>query len=179
MQKMLVMLAFVAAAAIVAAVALTSSGRSSSTSAGLPIPTKLPTATPAGQMTLYGHIKTLKRASGHKSQIQMRFDPAWVTSGLTARRASLADTGSSDVPNDYYYVEAGHRLLTYIVTMNAKIRVLTNHGTGPVLTPIRLSELYRIVNGEPHRKLFESLHTGVWIRVHTDTIREIDQQYQP
>ena len=48
-----------------------------------------------------------------------------------------------------------------------------------MLTPIKLSELMRIVNGGPHRKLFEPLSTGVWIRVHSDTIREINQQYQP
>jgi len=177
MKKLLVILTFAAAAAIAAAVALASPGGSSSTSAGLTVPTKLPTAAPAGQMTLYGHIKTLERVGEHRWQ--MRFDPAWATSGLTARRASLADTGSSSIPNDHYYVEAGHRLLTYIVATNATIRVLTNHGTGPVLTPIKLPELYRIVNGGPHRKLFEPLRTGVWIRVHGDTIREINQQYEP
>jgi hypothetical protein len=176
MKRLLVMLGLAAAVAVVAAVALASSGRSSPTNAGMPIPTNLPTAAPAGQMTLYGHIKALKHVGG---RLELRLDPAWVTQGLTARRASLAATGSSAVPNDYYYIEAGHQLLTYILAPNAKIRVLTNHGTGPVLTPIRLSELYRIVNGGPHRKLFEPLRTGVWIRVQTDTIHEINQHYQP
>ena len=30
-----------------------------------------------------------------------------------------------------------------------------------------------------HRKLFEPLASGVWIRVRIDTVRELDQQYQP
>lgn len=103
----------------------------------------------------------------------MRFDPAWYTNGLTARAAF-----HGVVPNDRYIVEEGHRLLAYIVAPGAKIRILTNHGTGPVLTPIKVSELARIVNGEPHRKLWEPLSTGVWIRVTIDTIQEINQQYQ-
>lgn len=165
MKRLLIVFAFAAAVASLAAVALASSGGSSSTAA------RTPPATPAGQMTLYGHIHTLSRVGGH---FEMRFDPAWYTSGLTARVAY-----HGIVPNDNYVIEEGHRLLTYIVAPTANITVLTNPGTGPVPTLIKLSELMRIVNGGPHRKLFESLRTGVWIRVQVDTIREIDQQYQP
>ena len=53
-------------------------------------------------MALYGHIKKLTRKGGH---YELRFDPAWFTSGVTASRAALEDTGSSDVPNDNYVVE--------------------------------------------------------------------------
>jgi hypothetical protein len=136
----------------------------------------LPPAAPAGQMVLYGHIKTLSRKSG---RFEMRFDPAWFTSGVTASRAALADTGSSDVPNDNYVIEEGHRLLTYIVATSARITVLTNNGAGISSTPISVSELARIVNGGKHRKLFEPLDSGVWIRVRIDTVRELDQQYHP
>jgi len=136
----------------------------------------LPPAAPAGQMVLYGHIKTLSRKSG---RFEMQFDPAWFTSGVTASRAKLADTGSSDVPNDNYVIEEGHRLLTYIVPTSARITVLTNNGTGISSTPITVSELARIVNGGKHRKLFEPLDSGVWIRVRIDTVRELDQQYHP
>jgi hypothetical protein len=59
----------------------------------------LPPAAPAGQMVLYGHIKKLTRTGG---RYEMRFDPAWFTSGVTASRAALEDTGSSNVPNDNY-----------------------------------------------------------------------------
>ena len=136
----------------------------------------LPPAAPAGQMALFGHVKTLTRGGGH---FQMRFDPAWFTTGLTASRAALQDTGSSDVPNDNYVIEEGHRLLTYLVPATAQVTVLVNNGQGIAATPITVSELVRIVNGGKHRKLFEPLDSGVWIRVHGDTVRSLDQQYRP
>jgi hypothetical protein len=174
MKSPLVMLTL-AAAAILATFALAPSGRSSSSAqqSGFLM---LPPAAPAGQMTLYGHIKALSRVGG---RFEMRFDPAWFTSGLTASRAALADTGSSEVPNDNYVIEEGHRLLTYIVPATARITVLTNKRSGISATPIKLAELVRIVNGGPHRKLFEPLRSGVWIRVRIDTVREVDQQYHP
>jgi hypothetical protein len=137
----------------------------------------VPPAAPAGQMVLYGHIKKLT----HKgSRFELRFDPAWFTSGVTASRAALADTGSSDVPNDNYIVEGGHRLLTYLVPTTAHVTVITGGYEQPIAwTPITVSELARIVNGGKHRKLFEGLDSGVWIRVHIDTVTELDQQYHP
>jgi hypothetical protein len=173
MKSPLVMLTL-AAAAILATFALAPSGRSSSAQrSGFLM---LPPAASAGQMTLYGHIKALSRVGG---RVEMRFDPALFTSGLTASRAALADTGSSEVPNDNYVIEEGHRLLTYIVPATARITVLTNNRSGISATPIKLAELVRIVNGSPHRKLFEPLRSGVWIRVRIDTVREVDQQYHP
>jgi hypothetical protein len=137
----------------------------------------LPPAAPAGQFVEYGHVKKLTRSGG---KYVMRFDPAMFTSGLTASVAAKEDTGSSDVPNDNYVVEESHRLYSYILAPNAKITVLTNRGTkGISATPISVAELYRIVNGGPHRKLFEPLDSGVWIRVRIDTIKELDQQYRP
>jgi len=137
----------------------------------------LPPAAPAGQFVEFGHIKTLKRAGG---RYVMRFDPALFTSGLTARVAAKEDTGSSDVPNDNYVVEESHRLYSYVLAANARITVLTNHGTSGIsATPVSTAELYRIVNGGPHRKLFEPLQSGIWIRVRIDTVKELDQQYRP
>jgi hypothetical protein len=169
MTRPLVMLTLAAAIAV-AAVAAT--GRAQPTAARAGFPGAQPSATPAGQVTLYGHIAALTRLG---DRAELRFDPAWLTKGLTAQRAS----GMSSVPNDSYVVEGGHRLLTYVVAPNARITVLTNPGTGPVSTPIKLGELIRIVNRGAHRKLFEPLRSGVWIRVWVDTIRAIDQQYQP
>ena len=137
---------------------------------------RLPPAAPAGQMVLYGHIKKLTRKGG---RYELRFDPAWFTSGVTASRAAKEDTGSGDVPNDNYIVEEGHRLLTYLVPTSARVTVLTNGGNGISSTPIPVSELARIVNGGKHRKLFETLDSGVWIRVRIDTVLELDQQYRP
>ena len=169
MKRPLVMLTLAAAIAV-AAIAAT--GRAQPAAPRTGFPGAQPTATPAGQVTLYGHIATLARVG---DRVELRFDPAWLTKGLTARRAS----GLSSVPNDSYVVEGGHRLLTYVVAPNATITVLTNRGTGPVSTPIKLAELIRIVNGGAHRKLFEPLRSGVWIRTRVDAIRAIDQQYQP
>jgi hypothetical protein len=138
---------------------------------------RLPPAAPAGEMVLYGHIKKLTRKGGH---FELRFDPAWFTSGVTASRASLESTGSSDVPNDNYIVEEGHRALTYLVPMTAHVTVLTG-GDGKAIesTAITPSELARIVNGGTHRKLYEALSSGIWIRVHIDRVRALDQQYHP
>jgi hypothetical protein len=137
----------------------------------------LPPAAPAGQFTLYGHVKKLTRTG---TRYVLRFDPAMFTSGLTASVAKKEDTGSSDVPNDNYVVEESHRLYSYILPSNARVTVLTDHGSAGIsATPISAAELYRIVNGGPHRKLFEPLASGVWIRVRIDTVKELDQQYQP
>ena len=165
--------ALTSAAALVLAPAGSSSHAANDASQAFQL---LPPAAPAGQMTLFGHIKTLSRKGG---RFLMGFDPAWFTSGLTASRAKFQDTGSSDVPNDNYVVEEGHRLLTYIVAPTARVTVLTNNGSGIASTPITVAELARIVNGGKHRKLFEPLASGIWIRVRIDTVRELDQQYQP
>jgi hypothetical protein len=138
---------------------------------------QLPPAAPVGEMVLYGHIRKLTRKG---SRFELRFDPAWFTSGVTASRAALQDTGSSDVPNDNYIIEEGHRLLTYLVPTTAHVTVITGGFEKPIAsTAISVSELARIVNGSKHRKLFEALDSGVWIRVHGDTVRELDQQYRP
>ena len=137
----------------------------------------LPPAAPAGQFVEFGHVKKLTKSGGH---YVLRFDPAWFTSGVTASVAHKEDTGSSEVPNDNYVVEEGHRLLTYLLPTGARITVLTNQGTkGISATPISAAELYRIVNGGAHRKLFEPLESGVWIRVRIDTVKELDQQFRP
>jgi hypothetical protein len=69
--------------------------------------------------------------------------------------------------------------LTYLVPTTARVTVVTNNSKGIASTPITVSELARIVNGGTHRKLFEPLDSGVWIRLHGDTVRELDQQYRP
>jgi hypothetical protein len=139
----------------------------------------LPPATPAGQTTQWGHIKSLARRSG---RFEMRFDPAWLLHGVTAERAALEDTGSSDVPNDAYTLEEGHRLLTYIVAPTAHVTVLTR---GLRAQSIPVSELAQIVSGRNpnHRALFDRANgLGYWIRIGTkypNPVLSLDQQYQP
>jgi hypothetical protein len=141
--------------------------------------TKTVVEEPCGDRT-FGHIKSL---TAHGDDFEMRFDPAWFTSGVTANIAAAEDgvvEPGEPVPNDNYVVEEGHRLLTYVVPAGAHVTVLTRGGPGPLgETPIAVSELERIVNGGKHRPLFEPLESGVWIRVHVDTACSLDQQYRP
>ena len=131
---------------------------------------------PPRETTLFGHIDSLVRKDG---RWEMRFDPAWFLSGLTANVAAAED-GAVDpgqpVPNDFYVVEEGHRLLTYPVADGAHVTVLVR-----AVKPKRISvaELAKIVDGTSAVKLFEPLDSGVWITVRIDTVRSIKQQYRP
>jgi hypothetical protein len=123
----------------------------------------------------FGHIKSLKRGEG---EYLLRFDPAQYLTGVTASEAAQEDTGSSDVPNDNYVVDEGHRLFTYKVPANAHVTVLADGVEG---TPITVAELAKLVKGKDPlgQPLFEPLETGVWILIEVDTVRSIDQQYVP
>ena len=139
---------------------------------------RTPPGAPVGQQVFYGHVKSLAKRG---SRWELRFDPAWFLSGLTASRAKLEDTGDGDVPNDNYVRDDDHKLLTFIVPPSARVTVLVNEGTkGISSVPISVSELVQIVKGVPTKhKLFEPLDSGVWIRVRIDTLQELDQQYVP
>ena len=123
----------------------------------------------------FGHIQSLKRAEGG---YVLRFDPAEYLTGVTASDAMQEDTGSSDVANDNYVVDEGHRLFTYNVPGDAHVSVLAEGVEG---TPITVAELAKIVKGgQPlGHPLFEPLETGVWILYEVDTVHSIDQQYVP
>jgi hypothetical protein len=130
---------------------------------------------------IYGHISSLTPTG---DRYEMRFDPAWFTSGVTANTAAAEDgvvAPGEPVPNDNYRIEEGHRLLTYLVPTDARVTVLTRQGDAANFgsTPITVSELTHLVNGEKPVELFEPLETGVWIRVHIDTVCTLDQQYVP
>ena len=115
----------------------------------------------------FGHIQSLKRSEGG---YVLRFDPAEYLTGVTASDAMQEDTGSSDVANDNYVVDEGHRLFTYRVPADAHVTVLADGVDG---TPITVAQLAKIVKGG------EPLETGVWILYEVDTVRSIDQQYVP
>ena len=135
---------------------------------------------PCGERT-FGHIASLARNAG---RWELRFDPAWFTSGVTANTAAAEDgvvAPGEPVPNDNYRIDEGHRLLTYIVAPNARVTVLTRKGDPAQFgaTPITVPALAQLVRGAKPVVLFEPLDTGVWIRVHVDTVCAIEQQYQP
>jgi hypothetical protein len=133
---------------------------------------------PPGEIVQFGHVKSLKRKG---SGFVMRFDPEWLLSGVTANTAAAED-GAVDpgqpVPNDNYRLDEGHRLLTYLVPANAHVTVLAKGVSG---SPITVSQLAQIVDGHNPlpRPLFEPITTGFWILVNIDTVRSLDQQYQP
>ena len=82
---------------------------------------------PCGER-IFGHIASLARKSG---RYEMRFDPAWFTSGVTANTAAAEDgvvEPGEPVPNDNYRIDEGHRLLTYLVSPTAHVTVLTRNG---------------------------------------------------
>lgn len=130
---------------------------------------------------VFGHIASLTREAG---RFELRFDPAWFMSGLTANVAAAEDgvvEPGEPVPNDNYRIDEGHRLLTYLVAPNAHVTVLTRRGDPARFgaTRITLADLVKLVRGATPVDLFEPLSTGVWLRVHVDTVCSIDQQYQP
>lgn len=113
---------------------------------------------------------------------QMRFDPAWFTSGETANVAAAEDGAvepGEPVPNDYYRIDEGHRLLTYLVPASAKVTVLTRQGDTFGAAAVTVPELAQLVAGETPVELFEPLDTGFWMRYQVDTVCALDQQYVP
>jgi hypothetical protein len=136
-------------------------------------------AVPPRDIVFYGHVKSLKRAG---SGFELRVDPALWLGGLTAQRAAVEDKAippGEPVPNDYYIRDEGHRLLTYRVPASARVTVLTYKG-GIRGKPISAAEYAALRAGRNprHIRLFEP-KAGFWIRVATDTVRSLDQQYQP
>jgi hypothetical protein len=133
---------------------------------------------PPGERVEFGYIKSLTRKGGG---FEMRFDPAWFLSGITANTAAAEDGAvepGQPVPNDNYVVQEGHRLLTYLVPATARVTVLSRGVNG---SPITVSQLTDLVAGKNpfHRALFEPISTGFWILVDIDTVRSLDQQYRP
>ena len=138
-------------------------------------------ATEACGDRIFGHIASLSRAG---DGYEMRFDPAWFTSGVTANAAAAEDgvvALGEPVPNDNYRVDEGHRLLTYLVPPSTPVTVLTREGdpAGFGATAISVAQLAELVEGEKPVELFEPLDSGVWARYHVDTVCALDQQYQP
>ena len=135
-----------------------------------------PSAKPA-RVAFFGHIKEMRRtAKGY----EIRFDPAWWLNGHAAEQAAFEDTGSRDVPNDYYIVDEGHRLLSFLVAKGASIGVLNRDLR---LVRISPSELSAIVHGRNpnHRQLF-SRTAAWWIQIgnkYPNPAVALSQQYQP
>jgi hypothetical protein len=87
------------------------------------VPPRLPPGAAAGEVVLYGHVRSLARTG---RSFRLRFDPALWLSGTTANRAAIEDGAIAPdevVPNDYYIRDETHRLLTFRVRARARARV--------------------------------------------------------
>jgi hypothetical protein len=134
---------------------------------------------PPKELVFYGHVKSLAKVG---NGFELRVDPALWLDGLTAQRAAVEDgvlSPGEAVPNDYYIRDEGHRLLTYKIRADARVTVLTYKG-GIKGTPITVTEYSKLRAGQNvrHIRLFEP-KAGFWIRVAPDTVRSMEQQYQP
>jgi len=139
-----------------------------------------------GDQRFYGQVKSLERRGDH---YELRFDPAFFLSGVTANVAQAEGqhtpcqpSACPPVANDNYVVDEGDRLLTYLVPADVQGTVLTTSGSssGPFpATTITAAQLAQIIAGQSSLKLFEPLSSGVWILVHGDTVGTFAQQYRP
>ncbi len=133
---------------------------------------------PCGEQRVFGHIRSLVRRGDH---YELRFDPAWFTSGETANDAAAADgviAPGEPMPNDNYVVDESHRRYLYLVPPTARVTVLTpkEYLAGE---PVSVETLAQLVAGKHPVKLYEGLDTGFWMRFHVDTVCSLEQQYHP
>jgi hypothetical protein len=137
-----------------------------------------PLASPR-ERVVFGYIKSL---SPRGNQYELRFDPALLVSGVTAKVAQAEDEGTPcrpiacpPVANDNYVVDAGQRLLTYLVPANAHVTVIA--GTVS-LKRITVAELARRIENKSAVSR-DLLAHGFWIRVNVDTVSSFYEQYHP
>ena len=131
------------------------------------------TSTPPAEISQFGYIRSLTRKG---AVFELRFDPALLLEGRTAKAAERED--SADSPGDFYVVNDSRRELTYIVPPGAHVTVVATGPGGIHAKPITVAQLAQIVQGGGP-KLFEPIATGFWATVHVDTVRALDQQYFP
>jgi hypothetical protein len=155
--------------------------RTVTVSQGLGSPPSAPRSLP-----FYGRVASITRRGDH---YELRFDPAWFLSGVTANVAAAEDQGMRcraeacpPVPNDHHVLDEGHRRLTFLLPRGVRGTVLVQHGSagGPFpATSITAGQLARLVHGASAVKLFEPLSSGMWLLVRNDTVLVFAQQYVP
>ena len=135
-------------------------------------------AKPCGDEHEFGFIRSFEKKGGH---YELRFDPAWYLTGVTANTAAAEDgviPKGQPMPNDNYVVNESRRTYLYYVSPSAHVTVLTPKSivAGTTISP---AQLIQLVHGKKPVKLFEGLETGFWIRYHNDMVCELRQQYHP
>jgi hypothetical protein len=128
-----------------------------------------------GEAVQFGYLNSLTKKG---SSYELRFDPALFLSGETANVAAAEDGAvepGEPVPNDYYVVDEGHRLLTYRVPADAELTVVA---LGPKNIPVTVEALAKMVAGKQAAP-WMPISSGFWLRSRIDTVRSLDQQYRP
>ena len=128
-----------------------------------------------GESVLFGYLKSLEKKG---SDYELGFDPALFLSGETANVAAAEDGAvepGQPVPNDYFVVDEGHRLLTYKVPADAKLTVVA---LGPKNIPVTIEALAKMVAGKQAAP-WMPIASGFWLRARIDKVISLDQQYRP
>jgi hypothetical protein len=164
MKILVVLVAVTASLATLVSTGVTAPAGSARPAVGCKL-VSLPRVARASEQSLFGHIASLTRRG---PRYILRFDPAWHLTGMTANTAAAQDGAvqpGEPVPNDNYTVDESHRLLRFFVPGRAPATVLTR---GTCSTPTSIARLAR-----------SKQRAGFWIAVRGDTVRSVDQQYQP
>lgn len=146
--------------------------------AGLSV-ASLPLFSPPKEITQYGYIVSVTPKG---SAYTLRFDPALWLEGQTANVAAAEDGAvkpGEAVPNDYWIRNGDQKLLTYKLPANAHVTVLVQLKT----TKISVAYLAKLLAGKSgcgtRFELRPPCRNGFWLRYSVDTVKALDQQYQP
>ena len=141
----------------------------------------LPLYSPPKQLVQYGYVTSVTQKG---REYVLRFDPALWLTGETANVAAAEDGAvrpGEPVPNDYWIRNPDHALLTYKLPANAHVTVLLNLQT----TKVSVATLGRLLKTKPRNpcagrfQLHLPCRLGFWMRYSIDTVKALDQQYQP
>jgi len=143
-----------------------------------------------GSLRLYSHPKQLVQFGYVSSVTQkgrdyvLRFDPALWLEGQTANVAAAEDGAirpGESVPNDYWIRNPDHKLLTFKLPAGAHVTILVQLQT----TKVSVAQLATLLTSKVTRDcagryvLRPPCRLGFWLRYQTDTVKSLDQQYQP
>jgi hypothetical protein len=165
MRRAVVLVATLAAAAALAGLALAGT-------LGLPL------FSPPKQITQFGYVASVTQKG---REYVLRFDPALWLEGQTANVAAAEDGAvkpGESVPNDYWIRNPDHKLLTYKLPANTHVTILLNLQTTKV-TVAKLAGLLKTAKGCSPYALRPPCRLGFWLRYSVDTVKALDQQYQP
>ncbi len=140
----------------------------------------LPLFSPPKQITQYGYVASVTQKG---REYVLRFDPALWLEGQTANVAAAEDGAvkpGEAVPNDYWIRNADHKLLTYELPAGTHVTILVNLQTTRV-TVAKLAQLLtsKAAKGCSPYALRLPCLLGFWLRYSIDTVKALDQQYQP